>query len=80
MQAIQTATRNNFEFLQEEELGTIESGKLADLMILREDPLADIRNTRTIETVIQDGKVLDTSYHADFVQSDTQPVCRWRVL
>ena len=73
MQAIQTATRNNFEFLQEEELGTIESGKLADLMIVREDPLADIRNTRTIETVIQDGKVLDTSYHAGFVNPIPNP-------
>ncbi len=67
MQAIQSATKNNFEFLQEPDLGTLEPGKLADLFIVREDPLADIRNTRTIDTVIKNGQVLDTSYHADFV-------------
>lgn len=67
MQAIQSATKNNFEFLQEPDLGTLELGKLADLFIVREDPLADIRNTRTIDTVIKNGRVLDTSYHADFV-------------
>ena len=67
MQAIQSATKNNFEFLQEPDLGTLEEGKLADLFIVREDPLADIRNTRTIDTVIKNGQVLDTSYHADFV-------------
>ena len=73
MQAIQAATKNNFEFLQQEDLGTIEPGKLADLMIVREDPLANIRNTRTIEFVIKDGKVLDTSYHADFVNPIPNP-------
>ena len=73
MQAIQAATRNNFEFLQEEELGTIEPGKLADLMIVREDPLANIRNTRTIDLVIKDGRIVDTNYHADFVNPIPNP-------
>jgi imidazolonepropionase-like amidohydrolase len=73
MQAIQAATRNNFEFLQEEDLGTLRPGKTADLIILREDPLADIRNTRTIDLVIQDGKVVDTRYHADFVNPIPNP-------
>ncbi len=67
MQAIQSATKNNFEFLQEPDLGTLEPGKLADLFIVRENPLADIRNTRTIDTVIKNGQILDTSYHAEFV-------------
>lgn len=73
MQAIQAATRNNFEFLQEEDLGTLQPGNTADLIILREDPLADIRNTRTIDLVIQDGKVVDTRYHADFVNPIPNP-------
>lgn len=65
MQAIQAATKNNAEFLQEE-LGTVEPGKLADLILVRQDPLANIKNTRTIDMVIKDGEVLDTRYHPDF--------------
>jgi imidazolonepropionase-like amidohydrolase len=78
MQAIQAATRNNFEFLQEEDLGTLQPGKIADLIILRDDPLADIRNTRTLDLVIKGGKIMDTRYHADFV-NPIQPVRRWGV-
>jgi len=73
MQAIQAATKNNFEFVQEKDLGTIEQGKLADLIIVKEDPLADIKNTRTIDTVIKDGNVQDTAFHADFVNPLPHP-------
>jgi imidazolonepropionase-like amidohydrolase len=73
MQAIQAATRNNFEFLQEEDLGTLEAGKLADLIILGADPLADIRNTRSVQTVIQKGRVIDSGYHADYVNPVPKP-------
>lgn len=38
--------------------GTIERGKLADLVLLAADPLADIRNTRRIEAVVAGGRVL----------------------
>jgi imidazolonepropionase-like amidohydrolase len=37
------------------ELGTVEPGKRADLLVLAADPLADIRNTRRIEWVWQNG-------------------------
>jgi len=47
-------------------LGTIEAGKLADVIILREDPLKDIRNIGAIETVIFDGKVVDRTYHSAY--------------
>lgn len=67
MQAIQAATKNTAEFLQESEMGSIEPGNLADLIVLGKSPLADIHNTRTVEVVIKDGKVMDTQYHADFV-------------
>ena len=66
MEAIQAATQNNFEFLQVNDLGTIEPGKLADLILLGEDPLEDIRNTRKLEMVIKNGLVVDTSYNPDF--------------
>ena len=41
------------------ELGTVETGKVADLLILDANPLADIRNTRKISAVIQGGRVVD---------------------
>ena len=40
-------------------LGTIESGKLADLFIIRGNPLADIRNTRNVRWVIRGGTLYD---------------------
>ena len=38
------------------ELGTVTAGKRADLVVLTGDPLADIRNSRTVEWVIQGGR------------------------
>ncbi len=40
-------------------LGSIEAGKLADLVVVRGNPLADIRNTRNVDLVIKAGKVYD---------------------
>jgi imidazolonepropionase-like amidohydrolase len=41
------------------ELGTVEPGKLADLLILDADPLADIRNVRRIHRVVKGGVARD---------------------
>jgi imidazolonepropionase-like amidohydrolase len=40
-------------------LGTVERGKIADLLVLAADPLADIHNIRSLTTVIKDGRVVD---------------------
>ena len=53
MQAIQAASRNSAEFLGEaKNLGTLEAGHWADLIVLTRNPLADIKNTRSIEQVL----------------------------
>jgi len=56
MQALQTATLNPARFLgREKELGTVEKGKIADLMLLDANPLDDIANTKKIDSVIYGG-------------------------
>jgi len=74
MQAIQAATKVGAAYLgKEKELGTIEEGKLADLVILRGDPLKEIRESRNVETVIKDGEIIDTSFHASFTNPIPRP-------
>ena len=78
MQAIMAATKNNAEFLrQQATFGTIEEGKRADILMVRKDPLQDIRNTQTVAMVIKDGKVLDTRYHANFRNPIPSPPPPW---
>lgn len=64
LQAITAGTRNVAEgFRVLDRLGTIEPGKLADLVVVNGDPLASIRNLLEIEWVIQDGRVVDRTFH-----------------
>jgi imidazolonepropionase-like amidohydrolase len=60
MEALQAATRNAARALHlEHQLGTVEEGKLADLVLLDADPLRDIRNTTKIRAVVVNGHLLD---------------------
>lgn len=57
MEALQTATLNPAKFLgMDDRLGTIEKGKLADLVLLDANPLDDIGNTQKIAAVIVNGR------------------------
>jgi imidazolonepropionase-like amidohydrolase len=58
MQALLMATRDAARALgKEAELGTVERGKVADLVILDADPLADLRNLRKVYAVMKDGRL-----------------------
>jgi imidazolonepropionase-like amidohydrolase len=60
MQALQAATKLPGEFLgRQQTQGTIEKGKIADLVLLDANPLDDIHNTERISAVILRGKLLD---------------------
>jgi imidazolonepropionase-like amidohydrolase len=59
LEALQTATINPARFLNKEsEFGSIEKGKLADLILLDANPLEDIHNTTKINAVVANGKYL----------------------
>ena len=54
------ATRDGARIIGlEEDLGTIEAGKLADLVVLRNNPLDDIRHTKSIVCVMKNGVLHD---------------------
>jgi imidazolonepropionase-like amidohydrolase len=42
----------------DDEIGTVEEGKIADLVLLAADPSEDIKNLRTTEIVIVNGRLL----------------------
>lgn len=57
LQSLQTATLNPAKFLgREADLGTVEKGKIADLVLLDANPLDDIHNTQKIFAVVLAGK------------------------
>jgi len=74
MQAIQAATKVGADYLGKgEQLGTVEQGKLADVIVVDGDPLKDITHTRRIDTVIKDGEIVDTRYHESFSNPIPRP-------
>jgi imidazolonepropionase-like amidohydrolase len=59
-EALRAATLNPALFLHmSDRLGSITSGKFADLVLLDDNPLADIHNTTKIRAVIADGRIFN---------------------
>ncbi len=62
LQALRAATLNPAKILKREnDVGSVTTGKLADLVLLDANPLADIRNTQRIAVVVVGGKLLRRS-------------------
>src|SRR5919106_337924 len=60
LEVIKIATSNGAQALDiGDNVGTVELGKQADMIILSDNPLDDIRNTKKIEAVIVDGQFID---------------------
>jgi hypothetical protein len=74
MQIIQGSTKCAAELVQKQDsLGTVEAGKIADILIVSADPLKDIENLKKTDTVIFDGKVIDRSYHGNYSTTFNPP-------
>ena len=59
---VRIATLNAARFLgREQDLGSIESGKLADALLLNADPTASVENIKAIALVIKNGEIIDES-------------------
>ncbi|HYX25540.1 MAG TPA: amidohydrolase family protein, partial [Thermoanaerobaculia bacterium] len=61
MEVLRSATLNGAQYLGlDRDLGSLEPGKLADLVVLDANPLEDVRNTARIGLVVQNGRVYDS--------------------
>ncbi len=59
LEALVTVTRNNARLLgMDKDVGTVEVGKYADLVVLRDNPLSEVGNVRAIEYVLKGGQVV----------------------
>jgi hypothetical protein len=77
LEALRTATYNPAQFLGAlDSLGSIEKGKIADLLLLDGNPLSDIRNTRRISAVIANGRVFDRAAIAQLLTRVDTAVAR----
>jgi Amidohydrolase family len=66
MQAIQAGTINVARaFRKDKDFGTLEPGKVADLIAVEGDPLKDIWSVQNVKLVILNGQVTDSDFHAN---------------
>ncbi len=78
LQALQAATVNPARTLgMERDLGTLEAGKLADLVILDADPLENIRNTEKVNSVMLGGRLFDSRTLNETVTGDRRRQPYW---
>jgi Amidohydrolase family len=73
--AIQTASINVAQaWGKDKDYGSVEKGKIADLVIVRGDPRQNISDTQNVEMVFIEGKVMDISYHPDYKNPIPRPI------
>ena len=62
LDVIRAATLNSAKLIGvDDEYGSVESGKVADFLVLNKNPLTDVRNLQSIERVVKAGLAIDPS-------------------
>jgi imidazolonepropionase-like amidohydrolase len=62
LEALDSATLSGARYLgMEKDLGSIEAGKLADLVVLERNPLENIRNSDSVRSVMLNGRLYDAA-------------------
>ncbi|RAJ30306.1 amidohydrolase family protein [Pedobacter cryoconitis] len=69
LQALQASIINSPEFLNQKQYGSISSGKKADILVLDENPLLNIKATQMINAVVVKGQLLDRSHLDQLLES-----------
>ncbi len=78
LEALQAATISPAQSLgMDKEIGSLEPGKLADMVILHGDPLENIRNTERVETVVIGGRAYDSATMNEVVTGDYTRAPYW---
>ncbi len=73
MQALQTATSSPAHYLgMDDDIGSLEVGKLADLLILNRNPLENIRDTDKIDKVMLNGRLYEAATLKEVITGDRQ--------
>jgi hypothetical protein len=73
MQALRAATQSAARFLNRRDLGSIEPGKIADVLVVGADPLDDIRHLRKVEKVFQGGRQIEIRFQRDYALPPARP-------
>lgn len=77
MEALVAATRRGAEACKRTDIGTLEPGKLADLVVVNADPLRDIANMRRIDTVMKEGAMVDRNRLPEHPVLGFDPEAEW---
>ncbi|MFD1186186.1 amidohydrolase family protein [Pontibacter rugosus] len=77
-EALKAATLNGAEYLgMSQEIGSLEAGKLADLIVLDANPLENIQNSEQVKYTMINGRLYDAATIAEVGNSDKKPGKFW---
>ena len=78
IEALRSSTMNGAEYLgMGDDLGSLQAGKLADLVILGKNPLDGIENSDSVEMVMINGRLYDAPTMNEVITGKTKRLPHW---